>query len=81
MIQIRTIKEAFAEIKSKDNNTSLTLSGFRKLVVSGEIPSIRRGNKWLVDMAVVESYFKGEFNKPIENKSNAYGNIRRLEVI
>lgn len=80
MLQIRTIDEAFADILAEDPKTSLTRSGFRKLIVSGEIPSIRRGNRWLVDMAVVESYFKGEI-VPKKKETNEYGKIRRLEVI
>lgn len=80
MLKIRTIKEAYAEIKTNDSNTSLTLSGFRQLVVSGEIPSIRRGNKWLVDMAIVESYFRGEIT-PKKKDSIGYGTIRKLEAI
>lgn len=80
MLQVRTIKEAYAEIKANDPNTSLTLSGFRYLVVSGEIPSIKRGNRWLIDMAVVESYFRGEI-LPKKNDSDRYGTLRKLEVI
>ena len=80
MLRIRTIKEAYAEIKASDSKTSLTLYGFRKLVVSGEISSIKRGNKWLVDMANVESFFKG--NEPKEDlQAKDYGRIRRVEVI
>lgn len=80
MVIVRTINEAFAKIQADDPNTSLTLTGFRKLVVSGEIPSIKRGNKWLVDMSVVESYFKGEI-LPRKTEPAGYGTIRRLEVI
>lgn len=58
MRQMRLIKEAYAEIKEADPDTAITPTGFRRLVLDGRIPSIMIGNKRLVSMEEVESFFQ-----------------------
>lgn len=50
MRKYRTIKGAFAEIKERDPNTALTEYRIRQMVIEGEIPSKRAGNKYLLDI-------------------------------
>ena len=56
MPRMRTISEAYKEIKSKDANTSMTPYFLRRLVLLGEIPSIKAGRKYLVNMDMLDAY-------------------------
>ena len=50
MLRMRTIEQAAAEIKKADPDTAITKYAIRQLVVSHEIPSITRGNKYLINI-------------------------------
>ena len=56
MAHMRTITAAYAEIKAADPNTTLTSNGLRTLVLTGAIPSIRLGVKYVVNMDVLEAF-------------------------
>lgn len=56
MQRIRTIQQAYNEIKAKDPETAISKNFIRQLVSSGAIPSTKAGAKYLVNMAVVEKY-------------------------
>lgn len=55
-MRIRTIKNAYREIREQDPNTCITEWFLRQLITGGAIPSIRAGTKWLVDLDVIEEY-------------------------
>ncbi|MFR2565261.1 MAG: hypothetical protein ACLS8Q_10170 [Anaerovoracaceae bacterium] len=59
-MRIRTIKNAYREIREQDPNTCITEWFLRQLITGGAIPSIRAGTKWLVDLDVVEEYIQEE---------------------
>lgn len=56
--RMRTIDAGFDELKRQDPETAITRTGFRRMVVSGKIKSVKVGRKYLVDLDAVESYFK-----------------------
>lgn len=49
-MRLRTIPEAFNELRKEDPGTSFTMSGLRRLVRTGAIPVVIIGNKRLVDL-------------------------------
>lgn len=49
-VRMRTIPNAYREIKAMDPNTNLTISAIRTLVNNGEIPSVKISNKVLVNL-------------------------------
>ena len=59
-MRIRTIKNAYREIREQDPNTCITEWFLRQLITGGAIPSIRAGTKWLVDLDVIEEYIREE---------------------
>lgn len=59
MPRMRTIEQAAAELKSADPRTAFTKTALRQLIITGTLPSVRIGNKYLVCMEVLESYLKG----------------------
>lgn len=54
MKRIRTIDKAYEEIKAKDPETAITRYLVRAMVNQGIVPSIKTGNKKLVDVDVLE---------------------------
>lgn len=62
-MRIRTIKNAYQEIREQDPNTCITEWFLRQLITGGAIPSIRAGTKWLVDLDVIEEYMQEEMKQ------------------
>lgn len=64
MPRMRTINEAHRSIKEADPDTSLSPFAIRRLILTGAIPSIMSGNKYLIDLDVLESYLSNPNTKP-----------------
>ena len=77
-MRMRTIPEAYKEIKTKDPNTCVTKSAFRRMVKTGCIPSIPVGSKTLVAMENVEAYFENGLIIPEETP--VAGKIRPVKM-
>lgn len=60
MARMRLIKEAIAELKERDPDTALTEYALRRMVKSGQVPSVNAGNRYIVNMDVLERFLKGE---------------------
>lgn len=59
-MKLRVVTEAYAELKKDDPNTALTLTGLRRMVRSGEIPTISVGRKRLIDYDKLVQYLSDE---------------------
>ena len=77
MRQMRTIDEAAAFLRQADPNTAVTKTALRRLVTSGQIPSVRVGAKYLVDLGVLDEFFAGSVRETVSQN----GTIRRLEAL
>lgn len=53
---MRGIKQAIEEIRRTDPNTALTEKALRRLILTHEIPSVRIGAKYLINMDVLNTY-------------------------
>ena len=54
---LRTINKAYEELRVRDPETAITKNLLREMVTQGVIPSAKAGNRYLVDVDVVEQYF------------------------
>lgn len=59
MTRVRTLQEAYKELRAADPNCGLTKTALRRLVVDGKIQSSRVGCKYLVNMDALERYLSG----------------------
>ena len=50
LTRMRTIPKAYKEIKALDPHTDLTLRALRRMVQSGEIPSVQVASKKLINL-------------------------------
>ena len=53
-MRMRTIREAHDALLAADPGCCLTMTALRRKVVSGEVPSVRAGTKYLVDLDKLE---------------------------
>lgn len=74
---MRTICEAADFLREVDPQTAVTRTGLRRLVTSGQIPSVRIGAKYLVDLDVLDAFLAGRTCEPVSQN----GAVRRLEVL
>lgn len=78
-MRMRTINEASAYMLEHDPETALTKTALRRLIVTGAIPSIKVGSKYLIALENLEKYLSG--GSPIESVGEqSTGTIRRVEV-
>ena len=57
---IRTIKGVIEELRREDPESSVTEYAIRSWIKTGVLPSVKSGNKYLVDMDVLRKYLAGE---------------------
>lgn len=77
MARMRTIVEAAAYFKDNDPDTAITKTAIRRLVITGAVPSVMVGNKYLIALEGLEDYLTtgaGHVQAP-----EHYG-VRRIEV-
>ena len=60
MPRMRTIEQAAAWLLETDPETAITKTALRRLVVTGQLPSVRVGQKYLLALEVLEEYLSGE---------------------
>lgn len=81
MLRMRTMAEAYEELKKADPNTAITKSYVRRLIVSGKVPSIKVGKKYLVNMDHLETYLCNpnlSENEIAQKYMEKYGQIRAV---
>lgn len=54
--RMRTIPQAYAELKAADPDTCFTEYALRQLVLSGQIPTVRAGRKFLINLDLLFEY-------------------------
>lgn len=56
MSRMRTINQAIDYIHECDNKTALTKYALRRLIANGTIPSIQVGNKYLINLDILDVF-------------------------
>ena len=64
MPRLRTLTETYAHLKIMDSETAITPNALRKMVVTGQVPCVKVGKKYLIDLDTLESFLRG--TKPVE---------------
>lgn len=63
MNRMRSIGQVFDYIVGQDPETKMTKNGIRTLVMKNEIPSVRVGKKYLINLLHVDMYLRGDLIK------------------
>ena len=77
-MKVRTITQAAKWVKEIDPESALTQTAIRRLVISGEIPSRRAGNKYLLDLDILSEYMAGGQPANQTEPTPAIGQIRAI---
>lgn len=78
-MRMRGIEEGFREIQANDPGTAMTKTALRRLVTTGQIPSVKIGTKYLIDLDAVDRYFRGELRQNQEESERTQcGKIRSV---
>ena len=59
MPKMRTIDQAAAWLRENDPECALTKTALRRLAVSGELPSVRVGQKYLINLETLVDFLRG----------------------
>ena len=57
---VRTIKGVIEELRKEDPDSSVTEYALRSWIRSGALPSVKSGNKYLLDMEIVKRFLAGD---------------------
>ena len=68
--RMRTLSEAYAYIKEMDPDTALTANYVRCLIVSGELPRVKCGKKYLVDVDLLIEHLRKYMRAPDKTSAN-----------
>ena len=63
MAKYRTINQAYECIKALDADTAITQHALRQLVVSGQMPSMRVGKKYLIDLDALSGLLRAQVSQ------------------
>lgn len=69
--RMRGIKEAIAELKALDPETAFTEHALRVMIWKGEIPSVRCGQKYLINMETLTAYLAKGSTEPKKSRRAA----------
>lgn len=75
--RMRTLKEAYSELKAKDPQTAITPNYLRHLVITGQIPCTYVGRKRLVNMNIICDYLSSP--QPLADQEPQTGAIRQIK--
>lgn len=73
--RMRTIDQAAAWLQENDPGTAFTKTALRRLVVSGKLPSVKVGQKYLLNLDTMEDFLQGG----VAATAEAYG-IREVQL-
>ena len=72
--RMRTIRETALYFKETDHGTAITETMLRRLTATGELPSVRIGVNFLLNLDVVESYLRdGNTVQPAQDSARQAG--------
>ena len=58
--RMRTIDQTAAWLHENDPCTAFTKTALRRLVITGQLQSVRVGQKYLINLDVLEAFLSGE---------------------
>jgi len=72
---MRTIEQTAAYLRETDPECALSKTALRRMVKEGQVPSVRVGQKALLDLDTIEDYLTGKIHAVTPSE---HGVIRRV---
>ncbi len=73
---MRTIDQAVEWLREFDPETAITKTALRRLVVSGQLPSVRVGQKYLINLEILSEYLAGGMQQEIPVNTSSVRRVR-----
>ena len=70
---MRTIDAGHAELLQEDPKCALTKTALRRLIVSGQLASVRIGSKYLFDLDNLLDFLRGNAPEPVTEAQESGG--------
>ncbi|MFZ5968410.1 MAG: DNA-binding protein [Bacillota bacterium] len=80
MARMRTLDQTAKYFKNQDPDTAVTKNWLYQMVRSGIIPSHKAGNRYLLNLDVIEKFLSNPPQSDDSGSQNEYGKLRRIEV-
>ena len=77
MTRMRTIDAAIAQLRKDDPGSCVTRHALRQMILSGKVPHIRAGNKYLINYDKLLDVLAGD--AVVSGPEKELGVIRRIE--
>lgn len=74
LARMRTIDQAIEQLRKDDPQSSLTRHALRQMVLTGHVPHVKAGSKYLLNYDGLLAVLAGE-TKTVESDGQ-YGNVR-----
>ena len=58
LLPMRTLKQAYEAIRATDPESALTMTALRRLAVSGILPTVKAGSKYLLNLDMLQEYLQ-----------------------
>ena len=78
LARMRTVKEAYTEIKKADPDTALSFRALERIVKKEKIPVVLIGRKHLIDLDTLFDYLKDPDKYAKDDEPEGYGKIRAI---
>lgn len=75
--RMRTLKEAAAELKALDPDTAVTPYHIRQLTVTGVLPRVKAGKKYLINLDLLIEYLQNPAAEKFQPRPSATDNGMR----
>lgn len=62
--RMRTIDQAVAWLRENDPDCAFTKTALRRMVVTGQFPSVKVGTKYLIDLDRLADFLRGSLPEP-----------------
>lgn len=72
MPRLRTLTETYRYLTDKDSETAITQNALRQMVITGQLPCVKAGKKYLIDLDTLDEFLKGN------NSSKYTGNTDKI---
>ena len=79
LARMRTLDEAYKELKQLDPHTALSKYALRQMALSGTIPTIRCGRKRLINFDGLLAYLNGEHTDGAPTTAPTFGGVRAVK--
>lgn len=79
--RMRTLKECISEIKELDPHTAVTEYHILQLAITGVIPGVKAGKKYLINLDTLPEYLENPTAEKFKGKNTAVNTVNGIRAL